>query len=291
MPTKPTNLSRRSFLGLQSLMALATLSACAGSEDIDDDELGTPTAMRTLDDMFATWTANIGICSDNEPFGYINSKGQYSGFDQYFCQYFYAKKTGLVPQYVAVDPINRYDKLLTHEVDFCIAQMSSRDERADEVEFTNPLYTLQLGLVSPVSAVVESVDQLAQGELIVCEGSYAQHFAQDTWPEVTLRAYDTMTDAFGSLRAGTGIALLTDEVTASCWASKQADFVLGMRGIDEPREIAIAVAPGNVELLEKLNETIYGFIANYYASTAYDTYVRPVVDADYGWMLIDRNSI
>lgn len=284
MHNPPLTLTRRSFLGMQALVAAAALSACARHDEGGSD---TTQPLRNFDDIKEAGTLNIGLCSDNEPFGYINANGVYSGFDQYCCQYL-SMKIGVDAHFVAVDPKTRYDKLLAHEVDICVAQMSPQDERAGEVAFSTRIYTEQLGLVSPAAALVESQEQLTRGELIVCEGSFAQQYAEGAWPEVKLRAYSTMTDAFGALRGGKGIALLTDEVTASCWAMKQADFVLSMRGIGEPREIAAAFDPGAEDLLEKCNGILSNYLSYGMSNVAYDTYVRPVVDADYTASLVFR---
>ena len=294
MNDKHPNLSRRAFLSLSALALSAVGSGCSSAQESEatGDGSSQPETkpVRTLQDIYDTRVVNVGIRSDYEPFAYINANGQYTGFDQYFCQ-FLAYTLGSTANYIPVDSKSCYDKIGTHDVDVCVAQMSPNDMRAGEVDFTLPLYKLQLGVVSPAAAVVDTVEQLKQGELIVCEGSYAQQYAMDTWPKVTLRPYDTMTDAYGALEAGKGIALITDEIAAECWVRKNDAYVLSMRGIGEPRIIAAAIAPGNDEFLKRCNKSVREYILNYEVNKAYDKHLDPTVGPDYRIMFIERASV
>lgn len=44
------------------------------------------TVYRTLDDIKASGTVNIGVFSDKNPFGYVDEYGEYQGYDVYFAR-------------------------------------------------------------------------------------------------------------------------------------------------------------------------------------------------------------
>lgn len=41
---------------------------------------------RTLDEIKADGTVNIGVFSDKNPFGYVDENGEYQGYDVYFAR-------------------------------------------------------------------------------------------------------------------------------------------------------------------------------------------------------------
>lgn len=283
-------LSRRSFLGLQAATLCTMLSGCSAGHDEEPPAETTPAAPRTLDEIRASGMLRVGLYSDSKPLSYINSKGNFSGLDGYLCP-FITEHSGLGIDYVAIDPPARYNELTSGAVDVCLAEMSPSDASSDDVTFTRPVFRLQLGLASPSSHPIESVEQLAEGELIVCEGTYAAQYAQDIWPEVKLRPYQTMTDARVALEGGKGIALLADEIDLACWTKSHKDFALSMKAIGDPRYVAPAVAAGQDELLSLLDDILSKFISGGYSRKAYDKLVKPYVPDGYDSMLCKNDEV
>lgn len=271
-------------MGMQATALMTLLTSCSKPQEESESGGDEAQAPRSLDEIYDSWFINVGILTDADPLACLGSDGHYSGFDGYFCLHM-AEKMSIGINYVAVDPKDRYEVLKSNKVDMCLVQMSPSDELAEGVEYAGSLYQLQLGVVSRNDAAVTSAEQLATGELIVCEGSYAQQYAEGTWPEVTLRPYATYTDAFVALEEGQGIALLADEVIASGFLKKHDGFTLGMQGIGEPRTIAPAVVAGQAELLAKLENAVSTFYTYGYARKGFDKYVKPNVVGDYASML------
>ena len=186
---------------------------------------------RSLDEIAGSGFVRVGITSDDRPLGYISMRGNYAGYDYYF-SLFLATRVGVGEvRCVAVDPKERYEALQSNRVDVLLVGASPDDEAGDGVAYVRPLYVQRLCVVSPEGAVVDSSEKLSQGELIVCEGTYAGRYAERTWPDVTLRRYETHTDTWHALEEGRGIGVLTDEVSGLSWASgAEEPFGGGMRG-------------------------------------------------------------
>lgn len=278
------SLTRRAFLGMQACALIFLLTSCSAPEDDDSGADEMPKGPRSVPEIRASDYLHVGILTDVSPFDYLNSDGNYSGFDQYFCL-FVAEYMSIGIKYIPIDPKDRYEVLKNYEVDMCIAQMSPQDEESEGVDYLGSLYELQLGLASPEDAPITSIDQIGQGELIVCRGTYAEQYAAQMWPEVTIKPYDTHTDACLAMMRGKGAAMLADEISAANWVKEKRGFVLSMTGIGEPRTIAPAIMPGHDDLREKLEEMVRTFYTYGYARKGYDTFIEPNVDGDYSSML------
>ena len=89
---KVNKISRRAFLlGLGAVSTAALLSACGGSASSSSAASGSAAAagsdvFRTLDEIKADGTVNIGVFSDKNPFGYVDENGEYQGYDVYFAR-------------------------------------------------------------------------------------------------------------------------------------------------------------------------------------------------------------
>lgn len=284
MQNRQQQVTRRAFLGMAGLALAGTLAGCGRREEFGGPELNPreagATGPRTLDDIRVSGVCNVGIVSDNRPLSGIDGTGNYRGLDQYFCLYF-TERTWIGVNYVAVDPRDRYDRLLSGEIDVCVSEMSPSDERASEVAFAHPLYQLQLGLVSPKSAPVNAVENLGQGPLVVCEGSYAEQYARATWPGVELRSYPTLSSARTALEQGKGIALLDEEISAFWWVKEHGGYTLGVKAIGEPRRVAPAVAAGCDDVLAEITEVTADFIKYSWLARAYEYVVLPDVGEEY----------
>ena len=83
---KTNKITRRSFLlGLGAAAAASALTACGGSSSSTaasasgsaaGSAAGSDTVYRTLDEIKADGTVNIGVFSDKNPFGYVDENGE-----------------------------------------------------------------------------------------------------------------------------------------------------------------------------------------------------------------------
>ena len=180
-----STISRRAFVRLlgSSAMTMAGLGLMGcGSSGSDGDAVADATAtdtpsggFRTLDQIKEEGTVIIGVFSDKAPFGYVDDAGEYQGYDVEFANRLVAD-LGTEVEWVATDPANRVPFLESNKVDIFLANFTVTDERAEKVDFTLPYMKVQLGVVSPDSALVKSVDDLADKTLIVVKGTTAETF-------------------------------------------------------------------------------------------------------------------
>ena len=210
---------------------------------------------RTLDEIVESGVVRIGVFSDKAPFGYVDENGEYKGYDVYFADRL-AKDLGTEVEYTSLDPASRVEYAATGKVDIVLANFTVTPERAEQVDFALPYMKVALGVVSPDSAVISSVEDLEGKTLIIVKGTTAETYFTQQYPEVRLQKYDAYAEAYNALLDGRGDAFSTDNTEVLAWAQVNPGFTVGIDSLGDLDTIAPAVALGNETLLSWINEEI-----------------------------------
>lgn len=274
----------KKLIGTAALTALAlALTACgSGNGDKkategDAKSSNSSEVYRTLDDIKKAGEINIGVFSDKNPFGYVDENGEYQGYDIYLANKL-GEDLGVKVNFVSTEAANRIEYLQTGKVDLILANFTVTDERAEQVDFAEPYMNVSLGVISPESNVVKSLDDLkADDEVIVISGTTAEPFLIENYPDVKLQKYDSYATAKNALENGNGVAWVNDNTEVLAFAKQNPGYVVGIPELGEPSTIAPAVSKGNTTVLDwvnteikKLNES--GFFKEDYEKTLADTY-------------------
>ena len=165
---------------------------------------------RTVDEIKKSGTINIGVFSDKSPFGYVDENGEYQGYDVYFANRI-GEDLGVKINYVSTEAANRIEYLQTGKVDIILANFTVTEERAQEVDFALPYMNVALGVVSPDSAVITSLDEIgADDEVIVISGTTAETYLEKNHPNIKLQKYDAYAEAKTAFENGNGVAWAND---------------------------------------------------------------------------------
>ena len=237
------------FLAIVSLLVVVLLVGCSTSKSSSStssssSSSGNTAKARTLDEIKESGTIKIGVFSDKKPFGYVDDKGDYQGYDVYFADRL-AKDLGVDVEYVAVDPASRVEYLTSAKVDIILANFTVTDERAEQVDFALPYMKVALGVVSPSSQLISSVDDLEGKTLIVGKGTTAETYFEKNYPKVNLLKYDQYSEAYQALLDGRGDALSTDNTEVLAWALENKGYEVGITSLGDTDTIAPAVQKGN----------------------------------------------
>lgn len=267
---------RRILILTLSLGILAALTACkvSGEKDVSTKKEKT---YRTLDEIKESKVINVGVFSDKNPFGYVDENGEYQGYDVYFARRI-GKDLDVEVNFVSTEAANRIEYLQTGKVDVILANFTVTEERAQEVDFALPYMQVALGVVSPDTDVVESLDDWKKGdEMIVISGTTAETYLIKNHPEINLQKYDSYATAKNALENGNGAAWANDNTEVVAFALQNEGYTVGIPTMGSQDSIAPAVSQGNTALLEWLNEEIKtlekeGFFHEGYKETLADTY-------------------
>ena len=214
-----TIIKKIAALSLSAVLAVGALTACSGSDTANEDNVGEKNnaTYRTVDEIKQSGKVIIGVFSDKAPFGYVDENGSYQGYDVYFAERI-AKDLGVDVEYVSTDPASRVEYAATGKVDIILANFTVTEERAEKVDFALPYMKVKLGVVSPDTAVVRSIDDLKDKTLIVVKGTTAETYFEKNEPDVKLQKYDEYADAYNALLQGRGDAFSTDNTEVLAWA-------------------------------------------------------------------------
>ena len=273
----------RKLVTVTLTLSLAFSLAACGSENSSNNNVTANSrktqnvVYRTLDEIKESGTINIGVFSDKNPFGYVDENGEYQGYDVYFANRI-GEDLGVKINYISTEAANRIEYLKTGKVDIILANFTVTPQRAEEVDFALPYMNVALGVVSPDSHVIESLDNWnAEDPIIVISGTTAETYLIENYPDIPLQKYDSYATAKNALENGNGVAWANDNTEVIAFSLQNAGYTVGIPSLGSQDSIAPAVSKGNSTLLDWLNEEIKAlgeeqFFHKDYEATLVDTY-------------------
>ena len=260
----------------------AVSSRCSRHTEADKGETtatsdSSDTIYRSLDEIKESGSIKIGVFSDKNPFGYVDENGEYQGYDVYFARRI-AEDLGVDVEFVSTEAANRVESLQTGKVDIILANFTVTEERAQQVDFALPYMNVALGVVSPSDKVITDLSQIgADDAVIVISGTTAEIYLEENNPEITLKKYDTYSDAKTAFENGQGVAWANDNTEVIAYAKTVDGYTVGIPKLGSDDTIAPAVTKGNESLLNWINEKIKSladeqFFHKDYEETLVDTY-------------------
>ena len=265
---------RRLATAAVAVLAVLGMAACSGGAGSSSSS-GSQVGDRSPEQIKEAGEIVIGIFSDKAPFGYIDANGKPAGYDVVYGDRI-AADLGVTAKYVPVDAAARTEVLASNKVDSTLANFTVTPERAEKVDFANPYFKVSLGVVSPTSAEITDVSQLAGKTLIVTKGTTAEAYFEANHPEIKLQKYDQYSDAYQALEDGRGDAFSTDNTEVIAWAIQHPGFSVGIKSLGDTSYIAAAVKKGNTALLDWLNNELVDLGQENFFHKDYEQALAPV---------------
>lgn len=261
---------KKGLVCLMSLLVTLVFVACQTSSVSNSQSQA-----RTVEEIKESGKIVIGVFSDKKPFGYVDSNGDYQGYDVYFGNRI-SKDLGVEVEYVPVEAASRVEYLVSNKVDIILANFTVTEERKEKVDFTLPYMKVALGVVSPESQLITDVEQLNGKTLIVSKGTTAETYFTENYPDVNLLKFDQYSEAYNALLDGRGDALSTDNTEVLAWALENEGFKVGIESLGNVDTIAAAVQKGNQDLLDWVNHEIVELGKEDFFHAAYEETLAPV---------------
>lgn len=270
------SLSTRVAAAVAALAATVSLAACSSeSSDSDSTTAASSSGYRSVEQIKDDGTVKIGVFSDKAPFGYVDSSGNYAGYDIEYGNRL-AKDLGVNLEYVPVEAASRVEFLDTNKVDIILANFTVTPERSEKVDFANPYMKVSLGAVTPDKAPINDVEGLKGKKVIVVKGTTAETYLEKNHPEIQLQKYEQYTEATNALLDGRGDAWVTDNTEALAWAGKTDGFSATIPTLGDVDTIAPAVAKGNDSLKGWINDELDDLGKENFFHSDYDKTLKPV---------------
>ncbi len=245
---------------LAMVMALS-LVAC-GSKSQDD------TSKDDADSADGTKTVIMGIDAEYPPFSYMDSDGNYTGFDVEVCK----AVCDLMGWEMKVFPVNWDQKLVqldAGECDFVWSGMTILDSMKEAgYVISTPYYdNTQVIMVKEGSDIKSSADlsgktvavQLGtSGEALLAEGGDLADLAA-TFGNLT--TCDSFLKCFTELGGGAVDAVIVDKPVAVSYAAENAGFTVLDEGLGA-EQYGIAFRSGDAELCAEIEDAVAKLVEN-----------------------------
>ncbi len=263
------------------VLALGVLVGCSANTNTSNKK-------SSIDEIKERGTIKIGVFSDKNPFGYVDANGKNQGFDVYIAKRFAKDLLGdeSKVEFVLVDAASRVAYLESNKVDIIMANFTVTDERKQKVDFANPYMKVSLGIVSPDSAPITSIDQLKGKKAIVAKGTTAETYLTKNYPDIEQLKFEQYTEIFEALKDGRGSAIVNDNTEVIAWAKQNPGFTVGVPSLGGQDTIAPAVKKGNKELLDWINNELTALGKENFIHKAYDATLADVYGEDYKESLV-----
>ena len=215
---------------------------------------------RSLDDIISSGTVNIGVHPNIPPLSFRDSSGEWQGWDIEMGRLL-AEKIGAEAEFVPVEWKARVPALVSDQIDFSMAALTRNSERAKVIDFTLPIHTENLAvLTTDKVGPVSSWKDLDKDELTMvgCRGCFPVQWMKDNMPNVEVLIVDSGSDMVRTIAQGRADGMVanlewhkrfTENFTDTNWVI--------IDDIIRTSYCAIGVAKGNASLRDFLNIALY----------------------------------
>ena len=276
-PMAPASADQCAPPGEQSASALPT-NLSAAAKGPGEDKYTTPTteplSAVNLDALrlITPGTLTVGTLSDAPPSICINSKGQFTGFDNELLRAV-ADKLGLKINFVGTDFSGLLAQVASRRFDVGSSSITTTDARRQTVGFTNGYDFGYFSLVVPPGSPIKGFGDLAKGQRIgVVQGTVQEAYVVDTLhlDPVKFPDYNTL---YGSLKTRQLDAWVAPSQQAVGTVQPGDPAVIVENTFSLDNFVAWAVAKENKPLIDALNAGLDAVIADGTWSKLYSDWV------------------
>lgn len=164
---------------------------------------------RTLDEIIASKKLVVGINPTLPPLGIINDKNEIDGFDVDIARRL-ATMLGTELEIVKVGSPDRIPFVQSGKIDMVMGAMTRTPDRAKVIDFTVPVHTEILGVLTTRKQTWSDWKQLndAKVKLVQVRGSTPIKFIADNLPKAQVLQLDNYPDAVRAIAQGRADAMI-----------------------------------------------------------------------------------
>lgn len=270
-----------------TMLTIFLLAACNNSES-HDAATHTQAPVDSLTRIKDYGAIRVGIFADNPPFGDIDDKGNYYGFEVEIAKALANDLLGSPDkvEFILTRADERIPSLDSGKIDVLLATFSQIPERANKVIFIEPYIKVALGVMSHNSDPITHISQLRGRKIGAIKGMHAEEYFRQNHPEIEVVAFERRPEALQALRNGEIVAFTDDNF--SVWADVHLypEFVVGINAIGDYENVGPAVKKGDPVLANWANERIQAMRKDGRLKQAYDKTIKPTHGNDVVDLLI-----
>jgi len=186
-----------------------------------------------------TDSVTIGSDIPYRPFEYRENDGTLVGFDVEIAEAVFGDELGMEVEFQETSFDGIIQSLKNGNFDVIMSAMTINEERAEEVDFSDPYFTAYQTVVVLEDSDVDELEDLRGETVAVQKGTTGQGAAEglqeDFDGELTIDSYDQITGAFDALQNNQAIAVINDN-TVNAEYVNETDNVRFLEGDGEAAE-------------------------------------------------------
>ncbi|WP_299188231.1 transporter substrate-binding domain-containing protein [uncultured Campylobacter sp.] len=227
----------------------------------------------------------IGIDGSVPPLN-VAEDGKYEGFEilliEELAKEIFGGKEGKI-EYIITQGNDRINAVRDNKVDLDIAVITVTKEREKIVDFSNPYFSVNVGVLSRAGDNIKTVNDLQDKEILAESGTVAyEYFAKQGH---TIRPCSNSSDCYRKLKAGEGAAYADDNLVVLAYAVVDRKVEANIINLGTSDFLAIAVQKGNDDLLDAINSGLVnlsksGFFKKIFNETI-DPYYKGTAERKY----------
>ncbi|HVY97577.1 MAG TPA: basic amino acid ABC transporter substrate-binding protein [Solirubrobacterales bacterium] len=178
--------------------------------------------------------------------------GNYTGFDVELMEAI-AEKIGRTAEFQDTSFETIFRDVAQGKFDAVISAATITPEREKAVDFSNPYYLSEQAVLVKEGSAIKGIEDLSGKVVGVQQGTTGQELAKEKAGASEVRPYPEGPDAVNALKAGTVEAVVIDAPVAQNAVEKSGGVEIAEK-VPTEEDYGIAVAQGNTELLEEINQ-------------------------------------
>ncbi len=199
----------------------------------------------------------VGINCAYPPAGFVDLDGKPAGYEvaivKKIAEYAFGSEAGLETQ--CVNDSNRIPFLQSGKVDLVLASLAYTAKRAEQIDYSDPIWVSNLQLVVPKDSAINSYADLKGKTVVTPTGSTYQTWLEKCHPEAKLLTAQTPAELSTMLTQGRTDAFAYVDVYNYNFATRNPNYkVVGALAASAIQ--GVGVKKGNTELMTWLNAVL-----------------------------------
>lgn len=248
------------FLTRFCLMAVAAVALAGAAE------------ARSLDDIIKAGVIRIGINPNFPPMSSRNGQGQWEGFDIDVGNKL-AESLKLKVEWVPTETPQRVPYLVTDKIDISLGALTRNSERAKLIEYTVPLHTEVMAVLTTDKVTVTSWKQLNESKYTLADmrGNWTVEWLKTNLPNAKMELVDTIADTVRLVGQGRADAIVEniDFFMAQTKNFPDVHWKVLPDTIDVSYD-AIGVGRGNYPLRDALNIVLFNLHSSNFVNESWE---------------------
>ena len=176
--------------------------------------IGSPAEAKTLKDIIDAGKIVIGVKGDYPPWGVINAKNEFEGWEIDLCrklsEYLFGDPNKV--EFIAVTGGNRIPFLNSGKIDIIWCTMGYTPKRAKVVDYSIPYFKSGVQLLTKKGSGIKSIYDLKGKKVITIKGTTGAQGLAKLVPETKQTKFDKTSEALQALRDDRGVAFAQDDI-------------------------------------------------------------------------------